>query len=265
MEIFTDVMNNITWEYRQGGENDVDEAVVLLPSIYETTNCLCFLGMKLLSAGYRLLIVNIPVCQSVIGAQIGFDLLLAAKHISRVHLVGVGFGGFLALHLAHFRGLSAEVLSLSLIAAFMDTTLFQKSSGFLTRFTMKYDLAAELAIDKVPPALRESVEFVKSELATIPGSTITLRLKMRATAPEAPIPSIAAQRVLVVQPGDWAFSLAETAKPQKRIEGRRYEHVEFGGLFPHLANTAQLADIVKDHLANWVSEVNKESQEVEEY
>jgi pimeloyl-ACP methyl ester carboxylesterase len=182
MEVFTDVMNNITWEYRQGRRDDAAEAVVLIPSIYETTNCLYRLGTELLSAGYRILIVNIPACQSILGAQIGFDLLLATKQIFRVHLVGFGFGGFLTLHLVHFHNLCTDVLSLSLIAAFMDTNLFQKPGGFLARFTGKYDLTSELSIEKVPPALRESVEFVKSELDTIPGGAVALRLRMRGGA-----------------------------------------------------------------------------------
>jgi pimeloyl-ACP methyl ester carboxylesterase len=264
METFTDVMNNINWEYRQGGRDDVHEAVVLLPSIYETTNCLYLLGMELLSAGHRLLLVNIPVCSSVLGAQIGFDLLLAAKQISRVHLIGVGFGGFLALHFAQFRGLSAEVLSLSLIAAFMDTTFFHKSGSFFARFTGKHNLTAELAVNRMPPSLRESVEFVKSELDTVSGGAVALRLKMRAIAPEAPMPSIAPERVLVLQPVDWAFSFPETAKPEKRIQGCRFEEIELGGCFPHLANTATVAEIVKNHLTLWGSTVNKEDEEVEE-
>jgi hypothetical protein len=69
METFTDGMNNISWEYRQGGRDDAHEAVVLVTSIYETTNCLYLLGMELLSAGHRLLLVSIPVCSSVLGLR----------------------------------------------------------------------------------------------------------------------------------------------------------------------------------------------------
>jgi pimeloyl-ACP methyl ester carboxylesterase len=253
VQFFEDVMDNLTWEYRFGGRSRTGEAVVFVPSIYETTNGWYKVASGVLSAGHTVMVVNIPATASVLAVQIGFDQLLASKLVSRVHLVGVGFGGFLALHLVNFRSLAAEVLSLTVIAGFMNTSVFTLSDGLLARLTGRADLIGELAREQSPAGLRPAIDFAAAELAQVPGAAVALRIRLRRLAPPAPIPAIAADRVLIIQPTDWAVKCEEASRPHKTIPGCRYEKIPAGGFLPHLANPDAVLALIGDHLARWRS------------
>jgi pimeloyl-ACP methyl ester carboxylesterase len=258
-------MTSITWEYRIGGPLDAPEAIALISSIYETTNSWYRIAKNLIETGYRVLIISIPAYQSVQGFVTGFDLLIAAKLISKIHLIGVGFGAFLALHISNFRNLTAEVVSLTIISSFMNSQIFPTTDGFLTKLTGRSDLIAELGIAKVPSNLTESVQFVSEDLKSIPSALIGFRIKLRGSAPPAPQPQLPRDRVLVIQPTDWTFTMDASVRPHKALNGCRYEKIEMGGNHPHLANPGEVLRLIKDHLQNWHEPLQPPEEENEEY
>ncbi|KAH0793305.1 Maspardin [Histomonas meleagridis] len=248
---FVDTINNVSWEFRQGGPVERDEAVIIISGIYDTTNSMYIIGDGLIKSGYRVLIISIPPYESVSQFLTGFDLLTASKMISKVHLVGFGFGGFLALHLTSFHSLSAEIISLTLIASYMETKLFNHSVSFFTALTGKGDLIDEVSRGNLPKDLEESTKFIINEIKSLPSSVVSARIHMRAKAPRAPLPKLSADRILIVQPTDWAFKFEATAIPQKMIKGAKYIKIEKGGHHPHLANPDVLIQIIKEHISNF--------------
>ena len=259
---FEDIMNEVTWEYRIGGRDDAEEAVAIIPDVNETTNG-CFLVAKgLISAGFRVLVVSIPPYLSVVPFMTGFDLLTASKMISKVHLVGIGFGGYLACQISNFHQLSAEVGSITIISSCLNPAkLFKSAIGAFPSLTGKSDLTKELNRDKVPEGLRPACAFVVSEIESLPSALVGARLKFRGKAPPAPLPKVDAERVMVIQPADWAFKMDETARPHKVITGCRYEKIESGGNVPHLANPEKLVELIKEHLTKWHAPVVKDEEE----
>ena len=259
---FDDIMNEVTWEYRVGGREDADEAVAIIPDVNETTNGSFLVARGLINAGYRVLIVSIPPYLSVVPFMTGFDLLTASKMISKVHLVGIGFGGYLCCQIANFHQLSAEVGSITIISSCMNPAkIFKSAIGAFPSLTGKSDLTKELNKDKVPEPLRPACAFVASEIESLPSALVGARLKFRGKAPLAPVPKIDAERVMVIQPSDWAFKMEDAARPHRAIPGCRYEKIESGGNVPHLANADKVVELLKDHLGKWHAPLPKEEEE----
>jgi len=248
---FNDVMNEVLWEYRQGGAKEKTEAVVLIPGIYETTNSMFLIGSKLISLGYRVLIVSIPAYEKIDKFVVGLDQLTASLHIMSVHLVGVGFGGFLSLFVCSAKILSAEVKSISLIASFMESNMFKASGGFFSSFFGKGDLTAELSPNHAPSHLMPGIAFVTKEMESMPGSLLSSRIKCRSSKSKAPAPALDASRALIIQPLDWAYKMENAAKPHKVITGAHYATINNGGLLPHLSNPQEVLTHLEQHLEKW--------------
>lgn len=264
MRQFRDIINDIEWNYRIGGNDTSEEAVVLIASITETTNSMYLVATPLIDAGYRVLIIDMPPYQHISTLMTGFDLLTASLLIAKIHFVGFGFGGFLALHLANFKQLSAEVESISIIAGFMDVQTFKKPMSFFTKLTAKAALFDELDRATVPEHLKESVNFVASEIDVMPIPDVINKLKVRSTAPPAQKPNIDSEKILVIQPLDWTYKVDNSVRPHKAIEGVVLHKIEKGGNFAELANPEEVVNQVKEHLSRWHLPPENQDDEVEE-
>ena len=249
MQEFEDPVNGVSWQYRQGGNSDGDEAVVIFPTIYETTNTMFLFATALIKEGFRVVVVSIPPCETLSSFLNGFDLFTATMRIAKVHLIGFGFGGFLCLHIASFKQLSACVASLILINSYMNTKLFSKTSGVLSRLTGKSQLCEELAVDKAPIEVRQCFEFVLSEIESMPPLTASRRLKMRAKSPSAAVPEMPENSILMIQCLDWASHLSDDAVPQANIKSQKVALLSSGGVLPHLASCEKLLAYVNFHLS----------------
>ena len=259
---FEDIMNEVVWEYRIGGPDGREEAVTIIPDANETTNGTFLIAKGLIDAGYRVLVISVPACEAIVPFMTGFDLLTAYKMISKVHLVGIGFGGFLACHIANFYQLSAEVASITIMSSYMNPSkLFKSAIGAFPALTGKSDLNKELNKDKIPADLKDACAFVSSEIEAMSTSLVAARIKFRGRAPQAPIPNIDAERIMVIQPTDWAFKTDDSSRPQKAIAGCRYEKIDKGGNVPHLANPEKVLELLKDHLSKWHAPIEQSEEE----
>ncbi|OHT00986.1 hypothetical protein TRFO_32150 [Tritrichomonas foetus] len=265
---FTDTINEVIWEFRQGGPVENDEAVVIISDIYDSINSMYLVATRIMAAGYRVVTISIPGYQSVSSFMTGFDLFTASKLISKVHLVGFGFGAFLALNLASFPSLSAEIISLSLVSGFMSTTPFKKVAGFFSAFTGKSDLHGEVfpSSGKFPSNLKPAASFELKELESIPAGLVAARVRMRATAAPVKLPKhVTPERILIIQPCDWTFKMDDKDRPQKAIQGTKYVKIETGGHLSHLANPNEVTNIIKQHIEQLVStQVQEEELDNEE-
>ena len=255
MQEFYDPVNEVTWHYRQGGNSDSEEAVVIFPTIAETTNSMFFIAPSLIKAGHRVVVVSVPPCDKMLSFLNGFDLFTAKMQIAEVHLIGFGFGGFLCLHLCSFKQLSAKVLSLILVCSYMNTQAFGKGSGVFPK-TGKSQLADEFSIDRIPANLRPSVEFVLSEVERLPPSVAASRIAMRSSAPQAPVPDMPENSILMIHCLDWSIDLGENSLPQAMIKSQKVALMKTGGLLPHIAAPDKLMMYINLHL----SKVGKSGQ-----
>ena len=76
----------------------------------------------------------------------------------------------------------------------------------------------------------------------------------------APIPHEHTDKILVIQPIDWAFKLDVTSRPHKSIEGVKVVKMESGGFFPHLANPNEFVD----HVLNHINQFREQKEQKEE-
>ena len=249
MQEFADPVNNVVWHYRQGGNSDSEEAVVIFPTIYETTNTMFLFASEMIKQGFRVIVVSIPPCETLTSFLNGFDLFTAKMRICDLHLIGFGFGGFLCLHVVSFNQLSANVCSLILINSYMNTKMFAKSSSILSILTGKSRLSDELGVERVPVELRQYVEFVLSEVDSMPQGVAAARIKLRAKSPAAVAPEIPENSVLMIQCLDWASQLSGDAVPQANIKGQKVALLKSGGVVPHLASCEKLMEYVNMHLS----------------
>lgn len=262
---FTDSINEVNWEYRQGGAVELDEAIIIIPDIFDSTNSMYLIGSVLIQAGYKVIVISIPPYNSISSFMNGFDLFTAQKLISKIHLVGFGFGGYLAMSLTNFSSMSAEILSLTVISSYMDTSSFKKS-GIFNSFTGKGDLHGEVlpCVSKFPAYLKPAAVFEIKELESIPANTISARIKMRMNSPVLKTPKIDMQRMLIIQPVDWAFKMNDNARPQKNVNGAKYVKIEQGGHLSNLANPDEVSRLLKEHLHEWHTPIPEDELDIEE-
>jgi pimeloyl-ACP methyl ester carboxylesterase len=258
-------VNEVQWQYRQGGNSNSEEAVIIIPSIAESTNSMFLITPGLISEGFRVIIVSIPSYTEVSKFLTGFDLLTAKMRLSEIHLVGMGFGGFLALHIAGFRHLSAHVRSLAMISSYLNGQCFGKKSGLFSRLSGKARLAEELEIDKVPPTLVPGVRFVLRDMESLSSLVAANRLHMRAGGLAAAIPpSMPEGSVLIVHCLDWELKIPPEAVPHAVIKGQTVALLKTGGILAHLASPDKLLEYMKIHLGKWRMTVDKNDSEEDE-
>ena len=268
LQTFKDTVNNVEWEFRQGGAIQLDEAVVIISDIYDSPNTMYIVMGCLIDAGYRVINICIPPYNGVSSFLTGFDLFTASKLISKVHLVGFGFGGYLAMSLCNFPALSAEILSVAIIAGYMSPGPFKHSGGLFSGLTGKSDLHGELypTTYKFPADLKQAAAFAVKEMESVPASIVAARVRLRQGAPPTKPPNMTEpKRILIVQPVDWCFKMDNKDRPQKVIEGALYQKIEKGGHIPHLANPMKIVDLLKEFIGHWyTSNVEDEELDVEE-
>ena len=249
---FLDVVNNVKWEYRVAGPSEKQEAVVFIPGIYENTNTMFLVAPKLVSLGYRVLIVSIPAYSKISELLVGFDTLTAKLHIFRAHLIGNDFGGFISLFLNAAQFLSCEIASLTLVSSYTNSSTFKKTITFFTPVSQG-TLIAEITPDRVPEPLKPSVEFVAKIVNSFSSALVLARIKCRQSQMNAPIPTENTEKILVIQPVDWAFKLENSHRPNKTIQGVKIVKMQKGGLFPHLAAPEDFFDHILSHIKEFES------------
>lgn len=253
---YKDPINEIVWDYRHGGPVENEECIVIIPGIYDSTNSSYLVANSLIKANKRVLIVSIPQCETVQTFLSGFDLLTAYLKISKIHLVGIGFGGFLSLFIDNFKSLSAQIETMALISSFMETKLFRAAGGFLASLTVRGDLIDEISKRNTPPELAPSVNFMVEEVKSLPAPLLTSRMRLRTKTQKAPMPCLDHSKILIVQPVDWAFKFEYSAIPQKMIQNAKYVKIEMGGHHPHLANPTEITKLILEHIAEDNSDAN---------
>lgn len=264
---FVDTVNGIEWDFRQGGAIELDEAIVIIPDIFDSTNSTYLIASSLIEAGYRVIVISIPPYPSISTFLTGFDLFTASNMISKAHLVGFGFGGYLSLCICNFSSLSVQILSLAIISGYMNTSSFKKSGGIFGSFMGKSDLHSEVfpSSSQFPSYMKPAATFEIKELESIPSSIISTRVKLRQIAgPVKPPQSLTPESILIVQPTDWAFKMEDSARPQKAIEGANYVKIPVGGHLSHLANAQEMQKLLKEHLQKWHSPLPDEELDNEE-
>lgn len=246
---FVDPINGYIWEYRQGGNLDSMEAIIIIPSIYEGTNTSYLIAKSMIDLGYRVLILSIPGYYNIPQFMTGFDTLTASLKVFQAHLIGIGLGGFISLCLNSANFLSAEIKSMILISSFTESSIFKKNVGFFST-PGKGDLISELTPNIVPANLKPSVDFVVTTMDKLPARLFENRIILRQSQINAPIPKDC-KNITVLQPLDWAFKLPNSAKPNKVLDGAKIGLMKAGGIFPHLAAPADTINYIKVHLQQW--------------
>ncbi|EAY05895.1 hypothetical protein TVAG_353350 [Trichomonas vaginalis G3] len=249
---FVDTINNKCWEYRLSiAENSVG-TVIILPGIYENTNTSYKLATKLFEDGYRVLILSIPAYDNINELLVGFDTITASLKVFSAHIIGVDFGGFISLFLKNSKFLSCEILSFTLVSSYINSTKYKKNLSFFSQGS-KSDLIVELSPKAIPPHLKLALDFVISQLDTVPSDVIKGRIKCRKSHLKAPIPENG-DNFLIIQPTDFAYKLDSNDRPNHAIPNATVIKIEKGGFFPHVSNVDELYNHFHTFIAKFTSE-----------
>lgn len=242
-----------SWDYREGGKLDSDEAIIIITGIFESTNTPFLIVPELIRLGYRVITISIPSYHKLSEFLCGFDFFTARMRISKVHIIGIDLGGFLALHLASFKQLSAEIKSLTVISSYMNTTLFKRRHGLFSNSGSKSTLLGDLTEIQFPPHLRPAVQFLRKEVENMNPNLISARCMLRNTSSPVSSPSLPEGSILVVQSLDFSYKLRDEAVPHKMIKGAKVALMKQGGNFPHLVAPSDLLVYINLHLSRWSS------------
>lgn len=226
---------------------DSKDAVIIFPTIAESTNTMFLIASGLIKQGHRVIVVSIPGYNDIDNFMIGFDMFTAKMQIFDAHLIGAGFGGFLALHLCSCGQLSTRIRSLVVICSYMTTDTFKKRGGFFT--SSKSLITDELPIEAIPLHLQQTAEFVLSDADAMSSTLATARVNMRATALRAPIPEMPPNTILIIQCLDWSFRLKDDGVPHAVIKNQKVALLKTGGNWPHIAAPEKLMTYVGLHLS----------------
>ena len=243
---YIDQILTVEWEYRISGSED-QETIIFITGIYENTNTPFLVAPKFIKLGYRVLIISIPFFSKISDFSSAFDRFTASLHIFRAHIIGNDLGGYLALFLNASHFLSCEIASLTLVSSYTNSSKFKKSLTIFTPISSG-TLISEISPDHVPDYLKPSVHFVAKIIQSMDSQLILIRIRLRQSQFNAPIPKENTNKILVIQPIDWAFKLENSHRPNKSIDGVKIVKMQKGGLFPHLAVPDEFFENVLSHI-----------------
>ena len=113
---------NIT--YRQLGDRSSEEAVIFIPSVFETEASAFRIAPLFEKSGIRFISVTTGTHVRFESLIQTFDQFFRYMNIKKVHLVGCDFGGFVCLQIQNTVNLYAKIMSLVLINSYTRNDMY---------------------------------------------------------------------------------------------------------------------------------------------
>ena len=252
---FTNNKVPYTLTYRQLGDRTKDEAIVFIPSIYETEGSSFRIAPLFVNAGYRFISVTT-------GNHIDFETLIQTfdqffryLKLKRVHLVGCDFGGFVCLQLQNTVNFAVRVLSLTLINSYTRNDMYVPRK--ITLFSVfgslvsKKDLYQELDEFDLKGGPTNASLFVRKEIESLSMSELGARIQLRMAMTPPLYLHVPPQAIMSIEPMDRRMSLTPRFLPSLTIGGVKQAMMKNGGDFPQLEVPEDTFTYILCHVKKW--------------
>ena len=244
-----------TLTYRQLGDRNNEEAIVFIPSVYETEASSFRIAPLFVNAGYRFISVTTGNHQTFEDLIQTFDQFFRFLKVKRVHLVGCDFGGFVCLQIQNTINFAAKVLSLTLINSYTRNDMYAPRE--ITLFSIfgslvsKYDLNKELDEYDQKGGPTNSSLFVRKEIGVLSMSELGSRITLRMAMTPPLYLHVPPQAIMSIEPLDRRMSLTPRFLPSLTLGGVKQAMMKTGGDFPHLEAPEDTFTYILCHIKKW--------------
>ena len=265
------------WRFRTTSENDLktDEAVVIIPGTYETCTSYIYLLDRLVSLGYRAVIIDFGEYPKFKQIAKAFDQFCDGIGVNKAHIIGDDLGGFIALQVASHPKIGTKILSISLINSFTSLSVLKKPNFLFSVFgqlSARSILQKEIDNFHIPQEYTSAV-FIKKEIENELPEVLAARIKMREAKTMQIQPRCDPASIMSIETLDKFFVFDEKFLPSIGLKGCRQALMKFGGEWPHIQNPDDIVEYITAHLRKWgklpknleeaQKEANKEQEEAQ--
>ena len=261
--------NEKVWKYYIYGPKEDDEPIIFIPAVSGTGSCFFRQFLSLPAKGHRIISVDAPDYETQLDWIKGLELFLDNINIkSKIHLFGVGLGGYLAQLYASWR--PSRVLSLILCNTFADTSYFKDRSPFsfayhlMPLFMLQRKILTSFPSQKRTREITESVDFmvdqVESQSQTILASKLQLNCAEGILKPQNLMKHFDDNKILILQSIDSSSPKSFLIEMEKFYPNAKLALLKDGGDFPFISSFEEVNLHIEVHLRRIKQSIEEENQ-----
>ena len=245
----------LTLTYRQIGDRNNEEAVVFIPSVYETEASSYRIAPLFVNAGYRFISVTTGNHKRFEDLIMTFDQFFKFLKVKKVHLVGCDLGGFICLQIQNTINFAAKVLSLTLINSYTRNDMYVPRE--ITLFSIFGSLVSKLDLNKELDEFDQkggptnSSLFIRKELESLTMNELGARITLRMAMTPPLYLHVPPQAIMSIEPLDRRMTLTPRFLPSLTIGGVKQAMMKYGGDFPHLEVPEDTFTYILCHIKKW--------------
>ena len=250
-----DRVYGVQWRFRTTSANDLktDEAVVMIPGTYETCTSYIYMLDKLVSLGYRAVIIDFGEYPKFKQIAKAFDQFCDGLGVNKAHIIGDDMGGFMALQIASHPKIGTKILSISLINAFTSLSVLKRPNILFSVFgqlSARSLLKKEIEEFHSPQGYTSEI-FIQKEIETELPDVLDARLKLRNAKTMTINPRCDPSAIMSIETLDKFFLFDEEYIPSIALKGCRQALMKWGGEWPHIQNPDDTIEYITAHLRKW--------------
>ncbi|KAJ3433646.1 acid cluster protein [Anaeramoeba flamelloides] len=263
---FTGSKKKGAWAYYDLGPRN-KQALVCLHGLAGACSVFYKQALYLSSFGYRVVCAQYPAFWKISKFKRIFQTFLGELELERVHLFGVGLGGFLCLK--YLEKNPKKVASVVLCNSFLSTKFFNKintygkSIAWVPEFWLKRKLLKTFPTENLLFGVADSVDFMVDIVNNLTFEELASRFSILGENLAVKSIDFDPNKVTVITTMDRCLCPRKTRlQVASMFPNCKNAQIKFGGEFPHLANYDDINLHLMVHLRNqnWDLSRNKRLQ-----
>ncbi|KAJ3450486.1 acid cluster protein [Anaeramoeba flamelloides] len=236
--------------------NSTNEAIIMLHGVPGKCQVFYQQIVALTSRGYRVISVEYPPFWTLFSFCQGFHEFLNLLEIEKIHLFGLGFGGYLVMK--YFNSTNDKrIKSLILCNSFVSTRSFAKFNkcggmiSWVPVFWLKRKLLKTFPQKNVLLPIAEAIDFMVEIVEKLDYEELASRITMFGYEDEIKDFDFDPKKVTVINSMDSNFVPRKIReKVANKFPNCKYAKIKFGGDFPQLSNPQEINMHLIVHLRN---------------
>ncbi|KAJ6242663.1 acid cluster protein [Anaeramoeba flamelloides] len=244
------------WQYYDSLGGSTNEALLCLHGVPGSCDVFFQQLLALSSRGYRVISVQYPPFWSYRTFCQSFKEFLSSLELEKIHLFGLGFGGFLIMKYLE-KEKDQRIKSVILCNSFISTLFFTRLNtcgGMITwapEFWLKRKLLKTFPQKEVLLPIAEALDFMVEVVEKLKYDDLASRLTMISTETIIGKIDFDPQFVTIIDPADKGYVPRKVReKVVTKFPDCRYAQVKVGGDFPQLSNPQEVNMHLIIHLRN---------------
>ncbi|KAJ3431635.1 acid cluster protein [Anaeramoeba flamelloides] len=259
------------YDSRGLSNNSTNEAIIMLHGVPGKCQVFYQQIVALTSRGYRVISVEYPPFWTLFSFCQGFHEFLNLLEIEKIHLFGLGFGGYLAMKYVNSTN-DKRIKSLILCNSFTSTkgfSKFNKCGGMISWapvFWLKRKLLKTFPQKNVLLPIAEAIDFMVEIVEKLDYEELASRITMFTYEDEIKDFDFDQKKVTVINSMDSNFVPRKIReKVVDKFPDCKYAKIKYGGDFPQLSNPQEINMHLIVHLRNngWNPDNNTLKNQIE--